>query len=576
MKSRTSFFNFTAFKKDIFRFAPIWGLYTIFIILGLFLYSVEGNPAIVARDIVNTMQPMGMINLAYAGICVFFLFGDLFSSRMCNALHAFPVRREGWLTIHISAGILFALVPNLVAAGFACFLLKEYSVIALLWLAVSMLQYLFFFGTATLSAVCSGNRLGMVAVYGIIQFIMVPVYALAELIYIPLLYGIRLNTDSFWRFMPISRIMERDYVNFEYFYDTDTGEYLGVFAERWGSLGWFALVGVIALALSLVVYRKRHLEHAGDFISLKPLGPVFLVIYTLCVGILFYAFSELFDGNMPYLFLAIGLAVGFFTGLMLLRRTTKVFSKKAILGLAALAAVLVGSMGLTWLDPAGITRYIPETEDIAWAAFYSEEDGYLYREQTQWMRYEITDPTEMEKLQQFHQALAEERFQTVESWVKCDVQVLYVLKDGRWVTRYYTVPIDSELGQEAKHRFSDIRYILRTDDVNELAGSMNSLSIYSYAAKYNEKPEETGLESIIVNDPEQIQGFIDALKKDCAESKAVQEWNYHRAEELLYTVDTTMEEENYWQEVREIRIYESFTHTLKYLDALFIQYQNAQ
>ena len=37
MKSRTSFFNPTVLKKDITRFAPLWGLYTVFMLLAVFL-----------------------------------------------------------------------------------------------------------------------------------------------------------------------------------------------------------------------------------------------------------------------------------------------------------------------------------------------------------------------------------------------------------------------------------------------------------------------------------------------------------------------------------------------------------
>ena len=35
MKSKISFFNKTAFKKDVTRFAPIWILYTVCMILGV-------------------------------------------------------------------------------------------------------------------------------------------------------------------------------------------------------------------------------------------------------------------------------------------------------------------------------------------------------------------------------------------------------------------------------------------------------------------------------------------------------------------------------------------------------------
>ena len=37
MKSRTSFFNFTVLRKDITRYAPVWGLYAIGLLLFLLI-----------------------------------------------------------------------------------------------------------------------------------------------------------------------------------------------------------------------------------------------------------------------------------------------------------------------------------------------------------------------------------------------------------------------------------------------------------------------------------------------------------------------------------------------------------
>ena len=38
MKLKTSFFNTSVLKKDITRFAPLWGLYTVFMLLVVFLF----------------------------------------------------------------------------------------------------------------------------------------------------------------------------------------------------------------------------------------------------------------------------------------------------------------------------------------------------------------------------------------------------------------------------------------------------------------------------------------------------------------------------------------------------------
>ncbi|MBQ8881212.1 MAG: hypothetical protein IJ030_03460, partial [Oscillospiraceae bacterium] len=101
MKSRTSFFNLTAFRKNITRFAPVWALYTVFLLLVLFAIS-DQESGYMARDVIMITRLAGMGNLLYAGVVAMCLFGDLYKTRLCCALHAFPVRREGWLLTNIA------------------------------------------------------------------------------------------------------------------------------------------------------------------------------------------------------------------------------------------------------------------------------------------------------------------------------------------------------------------------------------------------------------------------------------------------------------------------------------------
>ena len=215
MKSKTSFFNATAFKKNILRFSPIWALYLLFMLL-VFFGTGGQDTAYIARDVIRTMPQMAWVNLLYAGLCATFLFGDLFNHRLCNALHAFPIRREGWLLTGVAAGVLFSVVPNLVMSLLACVVMWDYAYVAFIWLAVSTLQFLFFFGTAVLSSVCAGNRLGMIAVYGIIHFITVLVFGLMEMIYVPLLYGVDLNLNDMTQLFPVGHMLNLEFVEVEY------------------------------------------------------------------------------------------------------------------------------------------------------------------------------------------------------------------------------------------------------------------------------------------------------------------------------------------------------------------------
>ena len=113
MKLKTSFFDETVLKKNITRFAPVWGLYSAFLLM-LFMVAVDlGSEGVrTASNMAETLPFMVVVNCIYAFATAQLLWGDLYSSRMCNALHALPLRREGWFLTGTAAGLLFSLIPN--------------------------------------------------------------------------------------------------------------------------------------------------------------------------------------------------------------------------------------------------------------------------------------------------------------------------------------------------------------------------------------------------------------------------------------------------------------------------------
>ena len=91
MRSRTSCFNQTVFKKNLLRFAPVWGVYTLCLVVGILL--IYGNGGVNKRfyfayHMADMVAIMAVVNLIYAPIVAQLLFGDLYSSRMCNMMHA--------------------------------------------------------------------------------------------------------------------------------------------------------------------------------------------------------------------------------------------------------------------------------------------------------------------------------------------------------------------------------------------------------------------------------------------------------------------------------------------------------
>lgn len=583
MKLKTSCFNLHIIKKNFGRFAPVWGLYTIFLLLVLFFQARSGRAGIFARNLSDSMNAMSWINLIYGCICAGVLFGDLYNSRICNALHAFPVRREGWVTAHVVSGMLFCVIPNFVIAIFASFMLLQYAYIVWIWLLLSVLQFLFFFGVGTLAAVCAGNRLAMTVFYAIIQFGASLVYSVVELVYLPLLNGVRFDFQTFLLYLPTAHMSKYDqkYVNFKYNPITLDGTFLGINSSIWIYTFVCAAIGLLSIFLGYLVYRNRKMEHAGDFISLKVLSPVFLVIYAFAVGAFFCLLGEIF-ADRSYIYFFAGFVVGFFTGMMLLSRTVNVFTRKNVVRCCILAGVVICTIILTYLDPIGITAKMPEYDEVKWAAIYTPDQAYEYSLDTGNSRFEITSEREFEELQRDHYELIKDSVQD-DLVSSSEITFCYELKNGKRLLRYYKVDLESDLGKEIRRYLSDIRYVFQINDPEVLYKGLTEVSIECYDMDMGDQwkfNKEMGvIESIIVNREDQIEQLLDAIQKDCEAGTMAQYYPFRRDETYLFCLSftypaqwikegTTYEYNEYdfdYVKYYTINIYESCENTVEYL-----------
>ena len=444
MKSRMSFCNRASFRKDITRFAPLWALYTA----AIALIMVTGVAEIFSYEhpveiLDGRIQAMAVPNFIYGMLAAQLLFGDLFQSRMCNALHAMPIRRETWFGSHILSGLSFSILPNLLVSLVMMPFLRGYWYVSLLWLAGATLQYLFFFGVGTLSIFCTGNRFASAVVYMMVNFLAIVALWFLETVYVPMLPSVILNDDAFLNFCPVAQMAKRHFMDVDWhFTNGEASKWtagLIIEQEGWVYSGICAVIGVGAAAVSLLLYRRRSLECAGDFMAVKALRPEFLVLYTLCAGAFLSAFGELFLGSyrqaFRMVFLVVGLTAGFFTGRMLLERTSKVFNKKSFLQLAVLTAVILASVGLTELDVLGVVSYVPETEMIDYVEVSHPKEGVY--------RMEYSDTENNDTVRRAHR-MAIEQGENPPGQGFTFFRVAYHLKDGREVCREYDI---EEYGQ---------------------------------------------------------------------------------------------------------------------------------
>ena len=454
MKLKVCFCNKTVLRTDITRFAPVWGTYTLGLAMLVLLQFNSGSDDTAKANIVmdlNRLSKYGVgINGFYAMIVVQALFGDMLIPRLCNGLHAMPVTRDGYFGAHLAAGLLFALVPNaLILLLTAAMLPKAVASAAMLTLLALCLQYVFYLGVALVSVQLAGNRIGMVLIYGILNFATVLLYWFVAMVFIPLIYGKDITLSWVARICPTVAMYDGDY-----FTALDSSQYIGdtyyyyfdgiSMGDRWLRAGICAGLGVVCMAIAQLLYRRRRLEAAGDLVAFHILSPLFLALYTLTVAaFLHIAVRQLTQGAISeYFFLPLGLIAGYITGLMLLRRTSRVFRWRLLVPLGGILAVCGLCVLSIATDVFHVIRHVPKFDTVESVTLMPIQSTYNDASLT------LTEADAIEDVLAYHQgALRDWQQQVVDCllqrcghWSPGDylnIQLRYTLKNGATLQRRY-------------------------------------------------------------------------------------------------------------------------------------------
>lgn len=572
MQSRTSFFNKTVFKKNLTRFAPVLAAYTMCLILGLIILYMDGRTTNTAVNFwfANSMgvciQIMGMVNLFYAPLLAMLLFGDLYSSRMCNALHAMPLRRETWFVTNILSGLVFSMAPTAVMALLSIPLLMGTVVhnawqIAILWYIGANLEFVCFFGLAVLAVFCTGSRFAMAAVYAALNGGAFVIYMLIQTAYTPMLYGVITPDRLGLLLTPIANMIDDRFVHLQSWNELEKlfrgreNEMVANFwvDENFYNLIAYAVAGLVFMVIALLLYRKRNLECAGDAVAFRVLEPVFQIACGVGGAALAVLFVQMFlipsfrnNVFMVYLFLLCGLLVGWFAGKMLIERSIRVFRLKNWRGLVVLTVLAVVSLTMTYFDVFGIETWVPDAAKVKSVSF-GHNVGYSV---------EITEKEDIEKIIQLQEMALEDRLETYSSFPLSYVQsrqegvegiimssgdgfyygedgydrneehlytspiyMTYEMEDGRTVQRSYYIWASLEEGDIAKQYLSDWDLVWQ----------------YARMGWYDEFDLEE-IREIRVNgvdvpkelvNTETAQSLLDAVKADCEAGTMTQNSYFH-------------------------------------------------
>ncbi len=548
MKCGTSFFNAAHFRKNILRFAPLWGLYTAWLVIQIFESIGQYGPRMDLTRLQEFTTLFYFLNPIYGTAVALVLFGDLYKGRMCNALHAMPIRRETYFFTNILTGLLFSLVPTLIATVVMPLPVTSFAGTAwelcrtlLGFFGTMNLQFVFYFGVAVLACLLAGRRIAAVILTGLLTYGLVLLCLAVQLVYIPRLYGIRLRWDVLCYLCPPAMLLVNS-MSFSF----DPAEAENLLIAPWAYLAICALVGMACMGLALALYCRRKLENAGNFLAVKLGEPVYLIMMSLLVGIVLYIIPYLLNSPLALLFLAVGIIAGFWGGMMSLRRTSRVFTGKNFSLCLILLASVIGSIGLTMWDPLGVTRWVPEQKAVASVRFEEENRSHSLT---------VTQPEDIQKFLEIHrQSLKfEARYEDYllgYSTDRLSYVLEYTLENGITARRYYFAPPDSQAGQQLRKLMSRVEYVLGVPE--------QKLAQLAARTRHVVAGEQ------IITDSREILTLLEAVAADCREETMVQSPAFRDYGSEL--IDLCLEiggeaGDSYFF----LSVYRENTHTLKWL-----------
>ena len=461
MPSKRSFFNRTLFRKNLSRFWPLWGgvslvgsMAPLYILLALLggrgPYSPEPWEFASALYTTATFFLPAAI-AAYAVLCAMTAWGYLYDGRAVGMMHALPVDRTCIFVTSTLSGLAALLIPFFVVGGFSCLIALIWGFLDLTAVVMTTLTVLLlaltFYGLATFSAMLTGHILALPVLYALLNFLAPLLEALVIGQSQQFLVGV--GADEFGRSIflsPLFQIYTCFRPNVEKVDGTPVYHLTGLWV-----VALYALAGLALLAVSWLLFRRRHSERAGSVVAFSWLRPVFRygvsLLSALTLGRLVYElmWASLFQhGGYADLLpmcvcMAAGGALGYYVASMLLEKSLRVF-KGSWPGLAAVCAGAALLCVLTSLDIFGAERWTPDPEEVESVHLGDYSMGFTF--------YSEDDPQMVEQVVDIHRAIVEDRDyirdEEPEEYRRGEcvsryISLRYQLKNGREVRRFYNL-----------------------------------------------------------------------------------------------------------------------------------------
>ena len=557
MTTKTSFFNKGIYKSAVKR--NIWGSILYFILLSLFTtlpIILIYNPAEVKllvrpyREFSILLSSDSMVyslllSMAVPTVTGLLVFRYMHSKKAAIFTNSLPVSREANFISSALAGYTLMALP-VILNGFLLMLLSVcgysayFSVVeCIMWVGINLFSLFIMFSCTCFASSLTGNSFAMVVLNVLVHTVLVIVASCVVFVAETFLYGL-----SF----------ENSIVNV-FADNTFPSVVVGMFEN--GALAVDDVVRCIVIPLvaaivlygiSLMIFRIRRSETAGDVAGFKILNPVFKYLVTLIVALVTTVMISYDVNENPAIWIIVVITgvVAYFGTEMLLKKSFSVWkSYKGFLIATAVYVLFVVVISQTSFF--GYETYIPDMKDVK---KISVSDGYYIYGENEIPYFE--DEKIIELGMEIHKELIEKRDNHRNSYDYPIIYIEYELENGEHFSRAYSVPYD-EYDKIYEKMYTSIKY----KKANEII--LNDSADVLLVGFYNQ-----GLE---ITDKAHCQEIFECLRKDVEKRSYSDLWE----EDGMLEIDVTLlipEDGRYVDHVYSINLSPEYKNTYACLKKL--------
>lgn len=463
MKSKTSFFNKTIYKKNLSRFFFFPVLYFLALFVGTSCKAILDHLELLKyKDVyAQTLQDnsdlhdaimnsnISLVVAIYMILTTLAVFSYLYQRRSCNMMHAFPVNRKILFGTGVLSILTMALVPQFLIAIINTIICVVFDAGSIAWVSwywfLCMMGYdLLFLGIGLFTAMISGQIVTNFVFYWIFNFMFLAAEFIIRLLLSFMCFGMHTSNVYENTHLFLTPVVYTQY-HTDLFIKENTRCIYHIDPQALILLLVYAVVGLVLGFVAYTLYRRKPLESCGDFIAVSFMKPIFTFCMTFFTSILLmvgvgYALTNLLGRNNTLLLIIsvlFCLVISFILYLlfyMLVDHSIHVCNQKHIKTWGICAGILLGFLFLISVDLFGIEKYTPDPSDILQADVSCGEALYSLR-----------DPDEIEQMLDIHKKIIDDKAE-LEDYARLSdepyvgMQITYVLKDGTCINRSYNLP----------------------------------------------------------------------------------------------------------------------------------------